>query len=43
MLLLIVGIVLLVLSIAGGAIVNPLLFILGLVAIFIALSGYRTL
>jgi hypothetical protein len=42
MLWLIVGIVLLVVAIAGGAIIHPILFVLGLVAIFIALSGWRS-
>ena len=42
MLWLIVGIVLLVIAIAGGAIIHPILFVLGLVAIFIALSGWRS-
>ena len=41
MLWLIVGIVLLVIAIAGGAIVHPVLFVLGLVALFVALSGWR--
>ena len=42
MLWLIVGIVLLVIAIAGGAIVHPILFVLGLVALFIAFTGWRS-
>jgi hypothetical protein len=42
MLLLILGIVLLVVAIAGGAIVHPILFVLGILALFIFLSGWRT-
>jgi hypothetical protein len=42
MLWLIVGIVLLVIAIAGGAIIHPILFVLGLIAIFIAISGWRS-
>jgi hypothetical protein len=41
MLWLIVGIVLLVIAIAGGAIVHPVLFALGIVALVVFLSGYR--
>ena len=41
MLWLIVGIVLLVVAIAGGAIVHPILFVLGIVALFIAFAGWR--
>lgn len=41
MLWLILGIVLLVLAIAGGAIVNPILFVLGIVAIVIFVTGWR--
>ena len=41
MLMLILGIVLLVIAIAGGAIVHPILFVLGIVAIFVFLSGWR--
>ena len=41
MLWLIVGIVLLVIAIAGGAIVHPILFVLGIVALFIAFTGWR--
>jgi hypothetical protein len=41
MLWLIVGVVLLVIAIAGGAIVHPVLFALGIVALVIFLSGWR--
>jgi hypothetical protein len=41
MLWLILGIILLVIAIAGGAIVHPILFVLGIVAIFMFLSGWR--
>ncbi|MEA2497325.1 MAG: hypothetical protein QOJ29_5236 [Thermoleophilaceae bacterium] len=41
MLMLILGIVLLVIAIAGGAIVHPILFALGIIAIFMFLSGWR--
>jgi hypothetical protein len=41
MLWLILGIVLLVIAIAGGAIVHPILFVLALVALFMAFSGWR--
>jgi flagellar basal body-associated protein FliL len=41
MLWLILGIILLVIAIAGGAIVHPILFALGIVAIFMFLSGWR--
>jgi hypothetical protein len=41
MLMLIVGVILLVIAIAGGAIVHPILFALGIVAIFLFLSGWR--
>ena len=39
--LLILAIILLAFAIAGGAVVNPLLFILALVALFIFFSGWR--
>jgi hypothetical protein len=39
--LLILGIVLLVIAIAGGAIVNPVIFVLALVALFMFFSGWR--
>lgn len=41
MLWLILGVVLLILAIAGGAIVNPILFVLGIVAIVVFLTGWR--
>ena len=41
MLWLILGVVLLVVAIAGGAIVHPVLFVLGLVALFMFFSGWR--
>jgi hypothetical protein len=41
MLMLILGIILLVIAIAGGAIVHPILFVLGILAIFLFLSGWR--
>ena len=41
MLWLILGIILLVVAIAGGAIVHPIIFVLGIVAIFMAISGWR--
>jgi hypothetical protein len=41
MLWLIVGIVLLVIAIAGGAIVHPILFVLALVALAVFLFGWR--
>ena len=41
MLWLIAGIVLLVIAIAGGAIVHPVLFALGIVALVIFISGWR--
>jgi hypothetical protein len=40
MLWLILGIVLLVIAIAGGTIVHPVLFVLGIVALFMAFSGW---
>jgi hypothetical protein len=42
MLMLIIGIILLVIAIAGGAIVHPILFALGILAIFLFLSGWRS-
>ena len=42
MLWLILGIVLLVLAIAGGVVVNPILFVLGIVAIVLFLTGARS-
>jgi hypothetical protein len=41
MLWLIIGIILLAIAIAGGAIVHPILFALGIVAIFFFVSGFR--
>ena len=41
MLWLIAGVVLLVIAIAGGAIVHPILFALGIVALFMFISGSR--
>ena len=42
MLMLIIGIILLVIAIAGGAIVHPILFVLGILAIFLFVSGWRS-
>jgi hypothetical protein len=41
MLWLILGIILLAISIAGGAIVHPIIFVLALVALWMAFSGWR--
>jgi hypothetical protein len=41
MLWLILGIVLLIIAIAGGAIIHPILFVLALVALFLFFSGWR--
>jgi hypothetical protein len=41
MLWLIAGVVLLVIAIAGGAIVHPVLFALGIVALLMFFSGWR--
>ena len=41
MLMLIIGVILLVIAIAGGAIVHPILFALGILAIFLVISGWR--
>jgi hypothetical protein len=41
MLWLLLGIVLLVIAIAGGAIVHPVLFVLGILALFMFVSGFR--
>jgi hypothetical protein len=38
---LILGIVLLAIAIAGGAIIHPIIFVLGIVAIFMFVSGWR--
>ena len=42
MLWLIAGVVLLVIAIAGGAIVHPILFALGIVALLLFFTGRRT-
>jgi hypothetical protein len=41
MLWLIIGIVLLVIAIAGGAIVHPILFVLAILALVAFFNGYR--
>jgi hypothetical protein len=41
MLWLLVGIVLLAIAIAGGAIVHPILFVLGILALVAFVSGWR--
>ena len=41
MLMLIIGVILLVIAIAGGAIVHPILFALGIIAIFMFISSWR--
>jgi hypothetical protein len=41
MLWLVLGTILLILALAGGAIVNPILFVLALVALFMFFSGWR--
>jgi hypothetical protein len=41
MLMLILGIVLLCIAIAGGAIIHPIIFALGIIAIFMFVSGWR--
>jgi hypothetical protein len=41
MLWLILGIILLAIAIAGGAIIHPVIFVLGLVAIFMFVTGWR--
>jgi hypothetical protein len=41
MLWLILGIVLLVIAIAGGAIVHPILFVLGIIALMLFAGGWR--
>jgi hypothetical protein len=41
MLWLILGVILLAIAIAGGAIIHPIIFVLGIVAIFMFLSGWR--
>lgn len=42
MLLLALGVILLIIAIAGGAIVDPLLFVLGVVAVILGLIGWRS-
>ncbi len=42
MLWLILGIILLAIAIAGGAIVHPVIFVLGILALFMAVRGLRT-
>lgn len=39
MLWLIIGVILLVIAIAGGAIVHPVLFALGIIALFVFIAG----
>jgi hypothetical protein len=39
MLWLILGVILLVIAIAGGAIVHPVLFVLGILALFMFIAG----
>ena len=41
MLWLILGIILLVVAIAGGAIIHPVIFVLGILALFMFVSGWR--
>jgi hypothetical protein len=41
MLWLILGVILLVIAIAGGAIIHPILFVLALIALFMFFSGWR--
>jgi hypothetical protein len=41
MLWLIVGVILLVIAIAGGAIVHPVIFVLALIALWMFFSGWR--
>jgi hypothetical protein len=41
MLWLILGIVLLAIAIAGGAIIHPVIFALGILALFMFVSGWR--
>ena len=41
MLWLILGVILLVIAIAGGAIVNPILFVLGILALVLFVTGWR--
>jgi hypothetical protein len=41
MLWLILGIILLAIAIAGGAIVHPVIFVLGILALFLFVTGWR--
>ncbi len=41
MLMLILGIILLAIAIAGGAIIHPIIFVLGILAIWMFVSGWR--
>jgi hypothetical protein len=41
MLWLILGVILLAIAIAGGAIVHPVLFAIGILALFMFISGWR--
>ena len=41
MLWLILGIILLAIAIAGGAIVHPVIFVLGILALFMFVTGWR--
>jgi hypothetical protein len=41
MLWLILGIILLAIAIAGGAIIHPVIFVLAILALFMAFSGWR--
>jgi hypothetical protein len=41
MLWLILGIVLLAIAIGGGAIIHPVIFVLGILALFMFVSGWR--
>jgi hypothetical protein len=41
MLWLIAGVILLVIAIAGGAIVHPILFVLGILALVLFVTGWR--
>jgi hypothetical protein len=41
MLWLLLGIILLVIAIAGGTIVHPVLFVLGIIALVLAFTGWR--
>lgn len=41
MLMLILGIILLCIAIAGGVIIHPIIFVLAILALFMAFSGWR--